>query len=128
MNISKERKMIKMKKRTRNFKRTTGNIISIIIVIIMVAVFADVFKHYERYDTVAKYHLMLDLEKGDSEALEYYKDNYISDDIYLFDGDISFNLFAEKYSIKAEEKDRVKQDYKNSGLSLNEYVREYKKA
>lgn len=120
--------MIKMKKRTRNFKRTTGNIISIIIVIIMVAVLADVFKHYERYDTVAKYHLMLDLEKGDSEALEYYKDNYISDDIYLFDGDISFNLFAEKYSIKAEEKDRVKQDYKNSGLSLNEYVREYKKA
>lgn len=117
-----------MKRKTRNFKRIVSNIISILIVVVMIVVLIDAFKHYERYDTVAKYHLMLDLEKGDDEALEYYKDKYISDDIYLFDGDISFNLFAEKYNIKGEEKDRVKQDYKNSGLTLNEYVKEYKKA
>ena len=82
------------------------------------------FRHYEKYDSVARYQLMLDLERGDEEAEEYYKDNYISDDLYLFDGDISFNMFAEKYNII--DKDSVYQDYKESGLSLNDYVKEYK--
>lgn len=105
-------------------RKIVKRLLFIVEVIIMVVFIADMFKHYERYDSVARYRLMLDLEKGNKEAEEYYQDNYIKDDLYLFDGDISFNMFAEKYNIS--NKDAVYQDYKDSGLSLNEYVKEYK--
>lgn len=124
----KKRKRSNRKRIIRKAKRILYNIANIIAVIIIIFIAVDFFKHYEKYDSVSRYYLMLDLENGNDEALEYYKDKYISDDIYLFDGDISFDLFAEKYNIEGEEKEMVKQDYKNSGLSLNGYVREYKKA
>lgn len=110
--------------RTRRVKRIVSRIFFIAIAILIIIFVVDMFKHYEKYDSVARYQLMLDLEKGDEEAEEYYKNNYISDDVYLFDGDISFNMFAEKYNII--DKDSVYQDYKESGLSLNDYVKEYK--
>lgn len=110
--------------RTGRTKRIISRIFFIVIAILIIIFVVDMFKHYEKYDSVARYQLMLDLEKGDEEAEEYYKDNYIKDDLYLFDGDISFNMFAEKYNII--DKDSVYQDYKNSGLTLNQFVREYK--
>lgn len=118
-----------MERKTRRAKRYKVNkvmvnlfFLAISIIIIMFA--ADMLRHYEKYDSVARYQLMLDLERGDEEARKYYQDNYISDDIYLFDGDISFNMFANKYGIT--DKDSVYQEYKNSGLSLHQFVREYK--
>lgn len=116
-----------MKRKTRkNVKRNRiiGNLFFLVITIIIVIFASDVFRHYEKYDSVARYQLMLDLERGDEKAKEYYQDNYISDDIYLFDGDISFNMFADKYGIT--DKDSVYQEYKNSGLTLNQFVKEYK--
>lgn len=115
---------MKKARRVRRVKRMISRVFFIAIAILIIIFVADMFKHYEKYDSVARYQLMLDLERGDTEAIEYYKDNYISDDLYLFDGDISFNMFAEKYNII--NKDSVYQDYKNSGLSLNDYVKEYK--
>lgn len=115
---------MKKVRRTRRAKRIISRIFFIAITILIIIFIIDMFKHYEKYDSVARYQLMLDLEQGDTEAIEYYKDNYIKDDLYLFDGDISFDMFAEKYNII--DKDTVYQDYKESGLSLNNYVKEYK--
>lgn len=114
------------RKNKKNVKknRIIGNLFFIVVAIIIVIFVVDMFRHYEKYDSVARYQLMLDLERGDEKAREYYIDNYISDDIYLFDGDISFNMFADKYNIT--DKDSVYQEYKNSGLSLNQFVKEYK--
>lgn len=107
-------------------KKKMENLLLVLIVFIMVLFISDIYKHYEKYDTVARYHLMLDLEKGDKEALEYYKDNYINEDIYLYDGNISFKLFAEKYNLSEEEKETIYKEYKASDLSLNKFVKEYK--
>lgn len=85
----------------------------------------DLVRHYEKYDSIARYNLMLDLEKGDTEAFIYYYNNYISKDIYLFDGDISFNMFCIKYNI--QNKKEVYQQYKQSNKSLNDFVKGYKK-
>ena len=115
---------MKKARRTRRTKRMISRVFFIAIAILIIIFVADMFKHYEKYDSVARYQLMLDLERGDTEAIEYYKDNYISDDLYLFDGDISFNMFAEKYNII--DKDSVYQDYKESGLSLHQFAKEYK--
>lgn len=115
---------MKKARRTRRAKRIISRMFFIVIAILIIIFVVDMFKHYEKYDSVARYQLMLDLEKGDEEAEEYYYNNYVKDDLYLFDGDISFNMFAEKYNII--DKDTVYQDYKESGLSLNDYVKEYK--
>lgn len=115
---------MKKARRTRRAKRIVSRVFFIAIAILIIIFVVDMFKHYEKYDSVARYQLMLDLERGDEEAEEYYYDNYISDDVYLFDGDISFNMFAEKYNII--DKDSVYQDYKDSGLTLNQFVKEYK--
>lgn len=115
---------MKKARRTRRAKRIISRMFFIVIAILIIIFIVDMFKHYEKYDSVARYQLMLDLERGDEEAEEYYYDNYVKDDLYLFDGDISFNMFAEKYNII--DKDTVYQEYKNSGLTLNQFVKEYK--
>lgn len=115
---------MKKARRTRRAKRIISRMFFIVIAILIIIFVVDMFKHYEKYDSVARYQLMLDLEKGDEEAEEYYYNNYVKDDLYLFDGDISFNMFVEKYNII--DKDTIYQDYKESGLSLNDYVKEYK--
>lgn len=115
---------MKKVRRTRRTKNIISRIFFIVIAILIIIFIADMFKHYEKYDSVAKHQLMLDLERGDEEAEEYYYDNYVKDDLYLFDGDISFNMFAEKYNII--DRDTVYQDYKESGLSLHQFVKEYK--
>ena len=121
-----ERKTRKTKNTRKNVKRSRiiGNLFFLVITIIIVIFVVDMFRHYEKYDSVARYQLMLDLERGDEKAKEYYQDNYINDDLYLFDGDISFDMFADKYGIT--DKDSVYQEYKNSGLTLNQFVKEYK--
>lgn len=116
--------MVKTTRKNVKRNRVIGNLFFLVIAIIIIVFVVDMFKHYEKYDSVARYQLMLGLERGDEEAKEYYQDNYISDDIYLFDGDISFNMFADKYNIT--DKDSVYQKYKNSGLSLHQFVKEYK--
>lgn len=115
---------MKKARRTRRAKRIISRMFFIVIAILIIIFIVDMFKHYEKYDSVARYQLMLDLEKGDEEAEEYYYNNYVKDDLYLFDGDISFNMFADKYNIT--DKDNVYQEYKNSGLTLNQFVKEYK--
>lgn len=118
-----ERKTRKVKNTRKNVK-SIGNLFFLVITIIIVIFVVDMFQHYEKYDSVARYQLMLDLERGDEKAREYYQDNYINDDLYLFDGDISFDMFADKYGIA--DKDSVYQQYKNSGLTLNQFVKKYK--
>lgn len=121
-----ERKTRRVKTTRKNVKRyrVIGNLFFLVITIIIIMFVVDVFRHYEKYDSVARYQLMLDLERGDEEARKYYQDNYIKDDLYLFDGDISFNMFANKYGIT--DRNKIYQEYKNSGLTLNQFVKEYK--
>lgn len=105
-------------------------LIKIIYVVIVVFVFVfvmDIITHFEKYSTTARYHLMLDLNAGDKTALEYYKKNYTDNDIYLYNGNISFSLFAENNNISNNEYDILYNEYKNSGLTLQQFADNYNK-
>lgn len=110
-----------MKKVVRLFKMIM--LVVVFVFILMLAV--DFILHIEKYSTTAKYHLMLDLNSGDKEALEYYKTNYTDKGIYLYNGDISFNLFVDTEDIMDSEYQSVYNKYKNSGLTLQQFADSY---
>ena len=112
-----------MKKVVRLFKMIM--LVVVFVFVLMLAV--DFILHIEKYSTTAKYHLMLDLNSGDKEALEYYKTNYTDKGIYLYDGDISFDLFADTEDITDSEYQSVYNEYKNSGLTLQQFADSYNK-
>lgn len=78
----------------------------------------------EQVSSTQRYHLMNELNRGDEQAIEYYRDRYIARDVYLFDGDLSFSLFVEKYGIINV--DSVYRQYKASGKSLDDFVMDWK--
>ena len=86
----------------------------------------DIFFHIEKYSSTMRYSLLLDINKGDKEALKYYKETYTDNNIYLYNGEISFGLFYE--NIKDETKETYNQVYAkyiNSDLSLQDFSERY---
>ena len=112
-----------MKKLVRLFKMVA--LVVVFVFVLMLAV--DFILHIEKYSTTARYHLMLDLNSGDTDALAYYKANYTDKGIYLYDGDISFNLFVDTEDITDNEYQSVYNEYKNSGLTLQQFADSYNK-
>lgn len=87
----------------------------------------DLIVHYEKYNSVAKYHLLLDINNNNTEAINFYNENYIKDDIYLFDGEKTFDLFTNKYNITGNKKEFLYNEYLKSGMSLQKFIDNYKK-
>ena len=87
----------------------------------------EFINHYEKYDTIAKNQLMLALNNNDAEAILYYKENYTNDNVYLYNGDLSFDLFADNNDFTNLEKCLAYEVYKNSGLSLQKFANKYNK-
>ena len=91
----------------------------IITFIISIFVFVvDMFKYPEDHDSIAYASFMRDLEAGDEWAMEYYKENYIANDRYLFDGAITMRLMCEKYDLDF---DTIYELYKNTDMTAQQF-------
>lgn len=93
----------------------------LLIATVIISVFAlviDMFKYPEDYDSIAYASFMRDLEHGDEHAMEYYKENYIANDRYLFDGAITMRLMCEKYNLDF---DMTYELYKNTDMTAQQF-------
>jgi len=114
----------------RMIRRRINAIISIILAI--AAVFAIVGGIYtiasnsEMYDTVARKSFKNDLNNGDEEAIERYKNEYIENDKYLFNGPLTIKLMAEKYDLDSNElyEIYVDSDYDTAQDFYKHYVKD----
>ena len=84
----------------------------------MVCSVSDVIQHPERYNTHTRNDLREDLDAGDVEAIEYYKSEYIADDVYLYSGPITFKLMCEKYGLDF---DTIYELYKDTDMSAQQF-------
>lgn len=64
----------------------------------------------EMFDSISLNNLRGELNNGDKEAIEYYKENFIARNNYVFDGPLTIRLMAEQYGLDYAE---VMQQYKN---------------
>jgi len=117
-------------RQSRMIRRRINAIISIILAI--AAVFAIVGGIYtiasnsEMYDTVARKSFKNDLNNGDEEAIERYKNEYIENDKYLFNGPLTIKLMAEKYDLDSNElyEIYVDSDYDTAQDFYKHYVKD----
>lgn len=92
-----------MKNITPRINRFSFRNIIITIIVILISMMSvgtiiyDIGRFPEKYSTSDKYQLMMSLNKGDTDALYYYEDRYIANDIYLYDGPLTVKLCCEKY-------------------------------
>jgi len=101
----------------------TGIVIFIAIIIAGTLLIQHVDNNIEMYSSVSRYHFMQDLNNNDSEAIERYKNHYIANDKYLFDGPLTIGLMAQKYGIDSNELYNI---YVESGYeSAQEFFEDY---
>ena len=98
-------------------------LVFIIIACIAITAVAELVNHYEKYSSTAKSSLLNKLNNDDPIAMEYYISNFINDNIYLFDGDLTLRLMAEQHNIEVEALEKL---YKASDCStLQKFYNEY---
>lgn len=73
-----------------------------ITIIVMGLAVAKTMKYPETISAHSIHDFMIELESGNEERLEDYRDRYIENDYYLFNGDITFRLMCEKYDLDIE--------------------------
>ena len=80
----------------------------------------------EKYLTTAKYQFMLEIDNGDKESIERYRDTYIAKDMYLYNGPFTIKECCNKYELDYSE---VYDDFKNSDYTTFQqyFNREIKK-
>ena len=79
--------------------------------------------HDEKFCSTSRYQLMLKLQDGDELALKHYKENYIEDHIYLYNGIITMRLMSEQFNVNF---DLLKEAYAASDAqSLQEFYDDY---
>lgn len=60
-------------------------ILSILVCIVLTALYIDVIRFPEAYSTTWKYQLRNDINRGDKHAIDYYNNHYIAQGKILFD-------------------------------------------
>ena len=73
-----------------------------ILWLIVVGVMIFTITHLEYFSSIAAHDLMISIEQGDEGALEYYKSRYTDHGVYLFDGNVSLGLMADKLNVTSE--------------------------
>lgn len=67
-----------------------ANIILYLVSLLLFAFMLFILIFPELFDTVAKYQLKLDLQRGDKIAIEYYENRYLHNGIELFEDEICY--------------------------------------
>ena len=94
---------IAKRRKKRKTKKLVRSIIALVIIPLILGIFgAQAISRVEKYSTQAKYQFMQDLESGNEEAMALYKRDYIDKNEYLYNGDITLKLMAEKFNIDFE--------------------------
>jgi hypothetical protein len=112
------------KQRKSNIKAMLSVIGCFCVLIITVLVVVDFVRFPEAYMTINASQLRNDLNNGDEEAIEYYYENYILNDKYIFDGPTTLNLVARRYNIS---EDLYAVYSANNYTSVNKFIKDYVK-
>lgn len=83
-------------------KLGNGCLIVIVSAIILIAGYFIVTTPIEEYSSTMANTLRMELNDGNPEYIEYYKEKFIDNDRYLFDGPKTFELMGEKYGVSGE--------------------------
>lgn len=67
-------------------------IFGIIVLFITLKMGVDLAQHPEKYSTTLKYQLKNDILAGDSDAIQYYNENYVNQGIKLYNEEIFENV------------------------------------
>ena len=94
------RKAKRLKQMRNRVRRETLFVVAVIMII--GCIFGHFTKNWECYNSVARKQLQMDVNKGDEDAIKFYRDNYIHRDIYLFDGPMTIELMANRHSMDAD--------------------------
>ena len=98
----------KKKKRKKSiFKRLRYDrifilLITLALIISSIYFVVDFCKYPETYSSTMANSLRIDLENGDEEAINAYKEKYIARNEYLFDGPMTIEFMAEKYGLDSK--------------------------
>ena len=89
----------------------------------------DMIRFPESYDSVAKYHMMYDIENGDTAAIERYRSVYIENDKVLFDGPITISMYCDFKGLNRDLVEKSFEDAKASYIvnSFQEYIDKFLK-
>lgn len=80
----------------------------------------------EVYDSMSRNVLKLKLNDRDPEAIEYYKDNFIARNDYIFNGPLTITLMAQQYGLNVEAMLHQYEygDYESAQIFFETYVRD----
>lgn len=76
---------MKKRKYKLNFKTIARNILILLITYFLITTTIDFCKYPEKYITTWRYQLQQDIKNGDVEAIAYYNNNYLKNNVKLFD-------------------------------------------
>ena len=93
-------------------------LIGIILIIVSFAVIIDGIRYPECYMAHARSDFMNDIESGDADAIERYRDKFIEPDRYIYDGPITIKMMCEKYELDYES---VWTLYKKSNMTAQDF-------
>ena len=118
-----------LKRKIRIAKFITSRVLAIALIIAALVLICKTVVNYatypEKYLTTARYHLMLDIEDGDTESIERYMDVYIANDMYLFDGPFTIRACCDRYDLDYNEvyKEFNNSDYANFQEYFNHEIK-----
>lgn len=113
-------------KKERREDRVIAFIVVSVIVLASCVLMYNVANYPEKYITTDRNVLLMQLNNGDEDAIEYYYSTYIKRDVYLFDGPLTIELMAKKNGLDYSNLyDRYKQSgYDNAQKFFDRYVNE----
>lgn len=99
-------------------------ILSIMLIICFAIGCIHIITDIEKFSSISQYHLLLDLNDGDQEAIDRYQ-YYIDKDDYLFDGPLTIHMMAEKYGLDGDVlyETYLNSEYESAQKFYNEYVK-----
>lgn len=68
-----------------NVKRFRNFILYLTVLIMFSTLIVDCYRFPEKYSTMCRYQLESDIKSGDPEAISYYNDKYVANNINLFE-------------------------------------------
>jgi hypothetical protein len=100
------------------------------IIIALLLVFANhcvgVMSHPLKYDSIGRYQLLLDLNKRDEKAIAFYREEYVKDGVYLFNGQLTFYLVCEYKGISEMVCDGLYANYLEKRVNMTGFWSHYK--